>query len=107
MGAHGRPDAEGRAGMAALVLEGELDWAGLRRHLAARLPPYARPLFLRVQSEVEVTGTFKYAKTELVRQGFDPAATGDALYFDDAESEAFVPLDGTLFERIQRGEIRL
>lgn len=99
--------AEGRAGMAALVLEGELDWAGLRRHLAARLPPYARPLFLRVQSEVEVTGTFKYAKTELVRQGFDPAATGDALYFDDAESEAFVPLDGALFERIQRGEIRL
>ena len=32
------PGTEGRAGMAALVLDGELDLAAFRRHLAERLP---------------------------------------------------------------------
>ena len=43
------PGVEGRVGMAALVAEKELDLAGLRQHLASRLPPYARPLFLRMR----------------------------------------------------------
>ena len=30
---------------------------------------------------MEVTGTFKYTKTDLVRQGYDPAATADDLLF--------------------------
>lgn len=42
---------EGRAGMAALVLRPgrALDGPGLYRHLEQRLPPYARPRFLRLQ----------------------------------------------------------
>ena len=101
------PGTEGRVGMAALVVSGELDIAGLRQHLARRLPHYARPLFLRIRNEVDVTGTFKYSKTELVRQGYDPVASADALYFDHFESEAFVHLDKSLYERIQSGGIRL
>ena len=66
------PGTEGRVGMAALVAEKELDLDGFRKHLASRLPPYARPLFLRIRSAVDVTGTFKYSKTDLVRQGYDP-----------------------------------
>ena len=58
-----------------------------------RLPDYARPLFLRIRAEMEVTSTFKYTKTDLVRQGYDPAATTSALYFNDPEHEAFVRLD--------------
>ena len=38
------PGTEGRAGMAALVTEPEIDLAALRAHLASRLPHYARPL---------------------------------------------------------------
>jgi len=101
------PGTEGRVGMAALVADDELDLAGFRKHLASRLPPYARPLFLRIRKEVEVTGTFKYSKTELVRQGYDPIASADALYFDLLESEAFVQLDKELYDRIQSGGIRL
>ena len=101
------PGTEGRVGMAALVADDELDLAGFRKHLASRLPPYARPLFLRIRKEVEVTGTFKYSKTELVRQGYDPVASADALYFDLLESEAFVQLDKELYDRIQSGGIRL
>src|SRR3989449_5729082 len=101
------PGTEGRAGMAALVAEDELDLAAFRNHLIARLPGYARPLFLRLQSRMELTATFKYPKHEFVRQGYDPAATADALYFDDPERRAFVRLDQALYHRIQTGQFRL
>jgi fatty-acyl-CoA synthase len=101
------PGLEGRAGMATVAAEDALDLAGLHRHLVSCLPPYARPLFLRIRNEVEVTGTFKYSKTELVRQGYDPATSSDVLYFDLFESDAFVQLDKELYDRIQSGRIRL
>jgi fatty-acyl-CoA synthase len=101
------PGADGRAGMATLVASNELDLAGFRKHLASRLPPYARPLFLRIRSAVDVTGTFKYSRTELLLQGYNPIASTDPLYFDHSESGAFVRLDNELYDRIQRGGIRL
>ena len=54
-----------------------------------------------------MTGTFKHAKQALVREGFDPRATDDALYVDDPERDAFVALDGRLYERILGGQVRL
>ena len=101
------PATEGRAGMATLVTEKALDLKKLRTHLMNRLPPYARPLFLRIRQEVEVTGTFKYSKTELVKQGFNPRASNDVLYFDDLESETFAQLDQEIYDRIQAGGVRL
>ncbi len=101
------PGSDGRVGMATLVAGGELDLPGLHEHLARRLPAYARPLFLRIRDHAEVTSTFKYSKTELMSQGYDPAGCVDRLYFDLAESQTFVELDRHLFDRIQRGEIRL
>ncbi len=101
------PGAEGAAGMAALVVDGTLDLAELRQHLARMLPSYARPLFLRVQDHIAVTATFKHQKNELMREGFDPAASGDAIYFDDPSQQAYVRLGGALFERIKAGAVRL
>ena len=99
--------AEGRAGMAAIVADPGLDLVALRRHLTERLPSYARPVFLRIRNEIETTGTFKYSKADLVRQGYDPAALTDVLYFDDPDLRAFVPLDQALYQRIQTGKVRL
>ena len=101
------PRTEGRAGMAAVVIAEALDLAALRTHLITRLPDYARPLFLRIRSEMEVTATFKHVKSDLVRQGYDPAATPDAIYFNDPERQAFVRLDKALYDRIQTGQLRL
>jgi fatty-acyl-CoA synthase len=101
------PSTEGAAGMAALVADGILDLPKLRTHLARVLPPYARPLFLRIQDRIAVTATFKHQKNELVREGFDPAATDDAIYFDDPSQQAYVRLDRALFERIKAGAFRL
>jgi fatty-acyl-CoA synthase len=101
------PSTDGRVGMATLVTSQELDLAGLRKHLMSRLPVYARPLFLRIRSSIEVTGTFKYSKTELAGQGYDPEPCTDYLYFDNQESQAYVPLDKQLYDLIQVGRVRL
>jgi fatty-acyl-CoA synthase len=101
------PGTEGRIGMAAIVADEAIDLPGLRNHLLSRLPAYARPAFLRIREDIEVTGTFKYSKVDLVRQGYDPAASTDAIYLDDPESKSFVRLDKVIYDRIQAGQIRL
>jgi fatty-acyl-CoA synthase len=101
------PGAEGRAGMAAVAVDGELDLDAFRAHLTARLPSYARPLFLRIQTELQVTATFKHTKTDLMREGYDPAVTTDAIYLNYAERNAFVRIDNGVYERIKIGLIRL
>ena len=101
------PNVEGRAGMAALVVEPDVDLLALRSYLLSCLPAYALPVFLRIQDQIDVTGTFKYSKTELVRQAYDPLSTRDVIYFNNSESQSFVPLDKALYDRIQRGQIRL
>jgi len=101
------PGTEGAAGMAALVIDGALDFAEFRKHLARLLPPYARPLFLRVADKIGATATFKHTKTDLVRAGYDPAATDDAIFVDDPEKQALVRLDSALYARIQAGKVRV
>ena len=101
------PDTDGRAGMAALVVADGFDLAALRRHLDASLPPYARPVFLRVRTELEMTATFKHRKDELARAGYDPAATADAIWFDNPRTQVYVRMDAELFARIQGGTVRV
>jgi fatty-acyl-CoA synthase len=101
------PGHDGRAGMAAVVCTNGCDLQGLRAHLVAHLPDYARPLFLRIGSDIEVTSTFKQKKIDLARQSFDPGQVKDPIYFNDAQSRAFVPLDKPLYERIVTGKVRL
>ena len=101
------PGAEGRAGMAALIVDAGFDLAAFRRHAAEKLPEYARPVFLRIGNSIAATPTFKPAKAMLAREGFDPDRIGDALYVDDRAAGAFVPLDAALHERVQSGGLRL
>ncbi|HSD86134.1 MAG TPA: long-chain-acyl-CoA synthetase [Kofleriaceae bacterium] len=102
------PNTDGRCGMAAVVLRvplAELDLEGLTRHLRAELPPYALPLFLRFQDQLEVTGTFKQIKSELRRQGFDPAAVAEPLFVLPPDHATYVPLSPQLYQAIMRGEL--
>lgn len=100
------PGADGRAGMATLVVDDAFDVATFAAHAAENLPSYARPLFLRIQTEVEITGTFKHRKVDSVKEGFDPIAIDDPLWFFDPDEKAYVPLDPPIFARIQAGEVR-
>jgi len=101
------PGQDGRAGMAAITCAGDLDLAAFHAHLARALPHYAQPLFLRIRDEIEITSTFKHKKNDLAREGFDPAQTGDPIFFNDRAQKAFVRLDPALFARICSGEVRL
>ena len=102
------PGTDGRAGMASIVPDGgPVDLARLYEATERDLPSYARPLFIRVRSKMEVTGTFKHRKVDLVNEGFDPSAISDDLYFRDSSAGAYTKLDDGLFQRINRGELRL
>jgi fatty-acyl-CoA synthase len=103
------PGHDGRAGMAAIVIDPtKFDLAACRQWLTEQLPSYARPLFLRVRSELlDVTATFKQKKFDLVRQGFDPAQSADQIYFSDPGANAFVPVDAKLFDAINAGRVGL
>jgi fatty-acyl-CoA synthase len=79
----------------------------LRAHAAQNLPVYARPVFLRVLPALEVTGTFKPRKQELVREGFDPAIVRDPLYLDDSRAGNYVPLDSVRYQALVDGRLRL
>jgi fatty-acyl-CoA synthase len=93
--------------MAAVVVTPEFDLAAFRQHLAARLPDYARPLFLRIVSAIEITGTFKLRKQDLALEGYDRAKVSDALYFDDRQQRAYTALDESLYQQLQSGTMRL
>jgi fatty-acyl-CoA synthase len=101
------PGTDGRAGMAALVVAKGFDLATLRRHVDASLPTYARPVFVRMRTELETTATFKHRKDELVRAGYDPDETEDEIYFADPQRTEYVRMDQNLFARTQAGQVRL
>ena len=99
------PGAEGKAGMAAVVLDSEAVLPALRAHLHERLPPYARPLFVRRCDQLDTTATFKLSKVTLARQGYGPEA--DPVWFNDPASGAFIRLDARLRSRLAAGTLAL
>jgi fatty-acyl-CoA synthase len=99
-------DLDGRAGMASLVVEPPFDITALGAHVDAELPPYARPLFVRLQPQIEVTGTFKYRKADLVEEGFDPDVIKQPLYIHDPVN-GYQKLTKALQLKIMSGELRV
>ena len=93
--------------MASLVVDSEFDLRSLHATLQRKLASYARPLFVRLQREMQVTGTFKHRKVDLVADGFDPKRIPDLLYFDDPQEGGFVPLDSAVYERVVNGQVRI
>jgi fatty-acyl-CoA synthase len=93
--------------MAALVVEDDFDLEGFYRHVERQLPAYARPAFLRIKREMETTSTFKQRKLDLVKEGFDPHATPDPLYYLNPELQAYVPLDAQGHAEVMNGSARL
>ncbi|XP_029566339.1 long-chain fatty acid transport protein 6 isoform X1 [Salmo trutta] len=103
------PGYEGRAGMAAIVLkmDQKLDGKKLYNHLVQSLPAYSWPWFLRIQTSIDVTETFKQQKRKLVQEGFSPEAVQESLYFLDLSQRDYVPLTQSLHDDIVSGKIRL
>jgi len=102
------PGVEGKAGMAAIVEDAakfDLDTFLLR--LKAELPAYAIPLFVRLVNSIDTTGTFKFRKLDLVREGFNPVLVSDPLFFYNSSSGGYTRLDSCLYEEIVSMKCRL
>ena len=95
---------DGRAGMASLTIGEDFEIGGLHAHLSEALPPYAVPVFVRIQPEAETTGTFKYRKVELVKEGFDPGKIDDPLWFIPARETSYRELTKDEYGKISGGE---
>uniref|UniRef100_A0A674P6W2 Long-chain-fatty-acid--CoA ligase n=1 Tax=Takifugu rubripes TaxID=31033 RepID=A0A674P6W2_TAKRU len=100
--------AEGKAGMAAIADPSHsTDLDKFVKDMEKALPPYARPVFLRFLPEVNKTGTFKFQKTELRRDGFNPSTVSDRLYFLDSSRGRYIRLDEELYQSILSGKHKL
>jgi fatty-acyl-CoA synthase len=100
------PGQDGRAGMASLVVDPAFDPQLLGVRLKDNLPAYARPVFLRMRPEMEITGTFKQRKVELVKEGFDPATITDPLYWFDPATAQYEPLTLSRYTDIVEGRVK-
>jgi acyl-CoA synthetase (AMP-forming)/AMP-acid ligase II len=100
---------EGRAGMASVVLkEGSaFDPNAFKLHVESSLPPYARPLFVRVRTALEITSTFKHKKDALRAEGFDPHKVSDPVYFRDPASGDYTAMTEQLYADVVNGRLRL
>ena len=78
----GRPRRHGRAGGGRRGFDPE---PRCTRTSRASCRPMRGRCSCAIGAEIEITGTFKHRKVELVKQGFDPAAITDPLYFLDGE----------------------
>ena len=100
------PHAEGRGGMALLVVDDDFDIAALGDYVDRTLPLYARPLFIRLAAQIETTGTFKYRKVDLVEAGYDPTRTKAPTYFR-SPGKGYVKVIKTTLDKLEEGSYRL
>lgn len=100
------PGVEGKAGMAAIVdPDSLLDFKALAEGLDKALPSYARPIFLRIVKELEMTSTFKLKKISLQKEGFDPNKIQDKVYF--RTDKEYVEVTPELYQKIISGSTKL
>ena len=102
------PGCDGRAGMAAVKLKAEsFDLQSFASSLDEQLPAYARPLFIRLLNEMEVTGTFKLKKGALKEEGFDPAQVTEQLLMRTPDGQGFEPLTPELHQKVVGQQLKL
>jgi len=98
------PGTDGRAGMAALVLEDgtkKLDLPGLSDYICEQLPSYARPIFLRILPNMDTTGTFKMVKGELRKLAYDLNRVADPLYVLKPGTRRYIKLSAAFAKTIK------
>ncbi|MDG2048378.1 MAG: long-chain-acyl-CoA synthetase [Halioglobus sp.] len=101
------PKADGKAGMASLVLAeglGTLNVEIFSQYINRHLPAYARPVFIRIQSELDTTGTYKMVKGELRKEGYDLDRVNDPIFVLKPRSETYERLTADFAAILQAGK---
>jgi citronellyl-CoA synthetase len=99
------PGADGRAGMAAIVLrEGiqlkDIDLQALSDYIINSLPSYSRPIFIRVLKDLPTTSTHKLQKNELRDNAYHLEKVTDDLLVMKPGSKCYCRLDSDFYDQI-------
>lgn len=100
------PGYDGKAGMAAITTDDDVDFDGMYAALGQKLPSYAIPIFIRVQRDAETTGTFKYRKVELVKDGFNIDEVNDPIWMYHPERKTYVPFTQDRYKSLRSGAFK-
>jgi len=101
------PGKDGRACMAGIICNENLDFNGLLKHCNEQLPSYAVPIFLRKLKEIDITGTFKHQKVELRKEGIDLKVVKDSIYWLSPNSKKYELFNQAVFDQIVSGKAKL
>ena len=104
------PGTDGRAGMAAIVLREDLDMhdmdtISLSKHIEENLPGYARPIFLRLLTELPTTSTHKLQKNDLRDQAFHLDKLDDRLLVLRPGEQVYTELDSDFYNSIMHRSV--
>jgi len=97
------PGADGRAGMASLTLNEGVEALDLERfsaYVRDVLPSYAVPVFLRIDEDIDVTGTFKMLKGDLRKQGYDIGQIEGPVYVMKNGTSVYAELEADYVEAL-------
>jgi acyl-CoA synthetase (AMP-forming)/AMP-acid ligase II len=106
------PGCDGKAGCAALLLDGE-PTAEVLESLATfsknSLPRYAVPVFLRVVQSVQATGNNKQQKHVLRKEGVDPnlVPASERIFYLKPGSDAYEPFGKREWDGLKAGKVKL
>lgn len=101
------PGADGRAGMVSITLNddvSELDVEAFAQFAQEALPSYAVPVFIRIDAEIDVTGTFKMLKGELRQQGFNIDLIQGPVFVMKSGEKVYSVLDSAYMQKINSAE---
>lgn len=101
------PGIEGRAGMVAFEHEDadQFDIIAFQTLVERDLPAYAQPVFVRIQTTIETTATFKLVKGRLRKEAYHLDEVGDDVIFvRKPRSKGYERLDREYYESLCRGE---
>lgn len=103
------PQHDGRAGMAALVLQegADIDFTHLYNYLRQKLPKYAVPIFIRITPSLNMTGTFKQQKVEIRNQGIDLSKVPETDVILWLKGDTYTPFTIDDYAQFESGKVKL
>jgi len=102
------PHHDGRAGMVALTLNcpiQEFSASEFYQHVNSALPSYAQPIFVRLRTQQDITGTFKYKKTELKKESFRPNPADEIVLIKHPLQNSYTTLDDNVIVAIEQKQL--
>ncbi|CAF0720046.1 unnamed protein product [Rotaria sordida] len=103
------PGFDGKAGMAVMLDDPSVstDLSTVVSELKKQgLPPYARPCFIRLTKNIELTGTFKVKKTVFQEEAYDLNRVTESIYYLNQEKQIYERLTPEIYELILKEKIK-